>query len=146
MTKTRARKEFDISVAMRAKGYCEWCLYNGKIERGEDPHHIWPKSTARKPSKWDINQLPEGLEDWPDVEPNGIYLCSACHAGAHGTDSYITHRARRGAGPGIRISRPTFYRMLIAQYGDRLYKGKTYREWLLGPPFNYHIFTVEEVK
>jgi hypothetical protein len=131
MTKTKARKEFEIQVKARAEGLCEWCRYCGIIELGVDPHHIWPKSTARKPNKWDIEQLPEGLEDWPDVEPNGTFLCSACHQGAHGTD----RKARRGAGPGIRISRPAFYRMLLVQYGDRIYNGRTYKEWYQLSPF-----------
>lgn len=140
MTKTRARKNFETDIEERAQGPCEWCMYNGIIKPGVDPHHIWPKSTARKPNKWDIKQLPEGLEDFPDVPMNGIFLCSPCHQGAHGTSG----KAKRGAGPGIRISRPAFYRMLLALYPGRIYKGKTYREWLLGPPFNAVLFGEEE--
>ena len=147
MTKSKARKDFEADVYYRALGLCEWCKYNSIAEPGihthhipgVDAHHIWPKSTARKPNKWDIEQLPEGLEDWPDVELNGIFLCSACHQGAHGTSG----KAKRGAGPGIRISRPAFYRMLITQYPGRIYKGKTYREWLEGPPFKAILFGEE---
>lgn len=136
MTKTEARKNFEIDVYERANGLCEWHVYNGTVKPGDDAHHVWPTSTARKPNKWDTEQLPEGLEDFPDVPMNGIYLCSPCHQGAHGTNA----KARRGAGPGIRISRPAFYRMLAAQYGDRVFRGKSYKEWLEGPPFKAMLF------
>lgn len=140
MTKTQARKNFETQVWLRAGGLCEWCLFNRVSAPGIDPHHIWPKSTARKPNKWDTEQLPEGLEDWPDVELNGILLCSACHQGAHGTSG----KAKRGAGPGIRISRPAFYRMLATQYAGRPYKGITYEEWFKRPPFKAVLFGEEK--
>lgn len=125
----KIEKDFELAVIERSGGVCEWCIAHGLITQGTDAHHIWPKSTARKPSKWDINQLPEGLEDWPHVELNGIYLCNGCHSGAHGTSG----KAKKGAGPGIRISRPAFYDLLPRLYPDTVFNGKTYPEWFAGP-------------
>jgi len=122
--------KFEIAVRDRAKGWCENCLSQGMKTKGTDAHHIWPKSTARKPNKWEPEQLPPGLEAWPHVEINGIYLCSACHIGAHGE-----RRAKKGAGPGIRISRPYFYQLLRNIYPQRMFNGKSYKEWLADEPF-----------
>jgi len=122
-------EDFKRGVKERARGLCESCLSGGKKVEGKVVHHIWPVSTAKKPSKWDPRAFEGPLWCWPHVEPNGIYLCRACHSEAHGD----LRRGRKYAG--IRISRPHFYRLLLDMYGDRIWEGKTYREWLNEEPF-----------
>jgi len=127
--KALCREDFKRAVEKRAGGRCESCLSISKKVQGVVSHHIWPTSTAKKPSKWDQKAFKGALWCWPHVEPNGIYLCRACHSGAHG----ILSRGRKYAG--IKLSRPRFYRLLLDMYGDRIWEGKSYREWLNEPPF-----------
>jgi len=74
---------FALEIRERARGYCENCLAHGKRVEGVVAHHINPKSVARKPSKWEPQQLPEGLEDYPNMAQNGILLCGRCDLEAH---------------------------------------------------------------
>ena len=122
-------EDFKRAVKERAQGFCESCLSGGKKTEGMVVHHIWPVSTARKPNKWDPQAFEGPLSRFPHVEPNGIYLCRACHSEAHGD----LRRGRKYVG--IKISRPRFYHLLLERHGDRIWEGKTYREWLQDEPF-----------
>lgn len=89
---------------------------DGAHRKGE-LHHILGK---QKPRGW--KNLPEPLKSaWPDVPMNLIVLAVEEHRPfAHITGRETKTRLLQG---------------LLDQHGDRLWEGKPYREWLLGPPF-----------
>lgn len=86
-----------------------------------DVHHILGRSDCKG---W--KNLPEPLKSaWPHVPMNMICLCKAGHRWAHDA---------------TRHSRPLLLAYLWAAFGDKIWEGKTIREWLSRPPFRAFLF------
>lgn len=83
---------------------------------GEVGHHI----LGRGKPKGFKGLHPALKEIWPHVPMNGTVLTRGEHEGAH---KYS------------KMFRVLFLNLLLLRYGDRVWEGRTYREWLNEEPF-----------
>lgn len=105
----------------------EWrmeVIERDRAERCGEVHHILGRA---KPRGW--RDLPEPLRGaWPDVPMNGIVLTVEEHRPC----SHVVGRE----------AKRRLLQRLLDDYGDRVWEGHTYREWLTAPPFQE--FLMEE--
>lgn len=110
--KTKTAKDFGKIIRERAGDVCEIGFRFDNLVA----HHIDGKKKPRK--SW-----PEELrEDWPDCELNGVLIPRGIHGDAKGR-VHATLRYLSGL----------IWLWLRERYKDRVYKGKTYPEWMAGP-------------
>ena len=91
----------------------------------QDFHH---GLTRKKPKGW--KALSEPLKSaWPHVPMHIIGLCNGGHW---------------WAAQALKHSEPLILAWIYLFYGDEEWEGKTYREWLEGPPFRAFLFGEEK--
>jgi len=107
-----------VALEERSGGLCEICYKAGP----RNLHHILgrgkPKGFKRMPQEvWDA---------WPEVEFLCIMICRGIHG--FGDRSGRIHGA-------LRHNAPALLALILLRYGDRMWEGRTYREWLNEEPF-----------
>jgi len=102
--------QFNAEVFERDRGRCICGKPIAQI------HHIL---TRKKPRGW--KSLPEPLKSaWPHIPVHGIGLCLGGHW---------------WMGQALKHSQPLLLHYIRDRFGDIIWEGKTYREWLNEEPF-----------